>query len=326
MIIPAVVSAALIGGLFAFADAPRVVTLIARLDPRFLLLFFFAMVVYHAVRALQWLILLRQLKIKVGLRSRIFSYLGGAVSMYLPGGSYFQNYLLYETRDADPAETSAATTVMILTEPLMAMVIIFALGIDHWTILRWALGIGAPVIVAGLVGIIWLLKTRGLPGWLERRKLVRRGREQIDEFIDSLARFRSPRTLALQALVAGVYLLIGGFALWLVELMLRLDAPSLSGCVAAYCFATAAAMFIPLFTDLGSLEVGGVIALIAAGASRYGAVAMMIFDRVLMIAAVFVFLLIAAAIWRDLVKNAFQQGDRRRRPHESEARTQPRRA
>lgn len=320
------VSAALIGGLFAFADAPRVVMLIARLDPLFLLFFLGAMVVYHVVRAVQWLILLRRLDLKVGMRSRIFSYLGGAVSMYLPGGSYFQNYLLYQTKDADPAATSAATTVMIFTEPLMAMVIIFIFGIDHWIWLRWAIGIGVPGIVAFLVGMVWLLRTRGLPAWLEQRKLVKKGKDQIDEFIKSLAHFRDPLTLASQAVVAGLYLLIGGFALWLVELMLHQHSPSLFGCIAGYCFAVAAAMFVPLFTDLGSLEVGGVVALMGAGATRFGAVAMMIFDRVLMIAAVFLFLLVAGLIWRDLVKNAFQQGDSRPRPRGSGARTQPHRA
>lgn len=317
----------MIGGLFAFADAPRVVTLIARLDPRFLLLFLAVMVVYHALRAAQWLVLLDRLELKAGLRARLFSYIGGAVSMYLPGGAYFQNYLLYETRDADPAETSAATTVMTLTEPLMAMLIIFIIGIGNWTFIRWLLGIGVPVIAGGLIGIFWWLRRHGLPDWLERRKLVRRGRDQIDQFLESVARFRDPATLGLQAMLAGLYLLVGGFGLWLVELMLHLHSPSLSGCVAAYCFALAAAMFVPLFTNLGSLEVGGVAALIAAGASRQGAVAMMIFDRTLMIAAVFLFLLVAAVLWQDLLRQAFQaSGSHRQQRRRSAAQRQPHRA
>ena len=307
VIIPAILSAALIGALLAFAGAPKVVRLIARLDPLMLLIFLGVMVVYNAIRAAQWLILLRRLDLEVGLRSRIFSYLGGAVSMYLPGGSYFQNYLLYQTRDADPAQTSAATTVMTLTEPLMAMLIVALVGIGHWSWLRWLIGISVPVVAGGLIGIFWWVKVRGLPDWLEHRRLVRRRRDDIRKFVNSLAQFRHPLTLVAQALVAALYLVVGGVGLFVVERMLHLHSPSITACIAAYCFALALAMFVPLFTNLGSLEVGGVLALTAGGASNEGAVAMMIFDRALMIAAVFLFLVVAGLAWRDLVGNALQR-------------------
>jgi hypothetical protein len=324
-IIPAILSAALIGGLFAFANAPRVVLLIFHLAPIFLLYFFATIVVYHAVRCVQWLLLLHHLKVKAGLRARIFSYLFGAVSMYLPGGSYFQNYVLYETKDADPARTSAATTIIIFSEPLVGMLIVLVLGIDHWTWLRWAIGIGMPAVSAGLFGIFWWLRAKGLPDWLERRTLVKRIHGSVDQFIASMAHFRNPLVLGTQAVITAVYLVIGGVGLWLVELMLRLHAPSLTGCIAGYAFAIAAAMFVPLFTDLGSLEVGGVIALVGAGASKHGAVAMMIFDRVLMIVVVFLVLLVAGGMWRDLVRNAFQgrRQSREREARESGARRRP---
>jgi hypothetical protein len=319
VIIPVVVSLALLGGLIAFADAPRVVLLIAQLDPLLLLVFIGIMVIYHAIRALQWLLLLNHLDMQVGMRSRLFSYLGGSVSMYLPGGSYFQNYLLYETRDADPAESAAATTVMTLTEPLMAMLVVFVIGIDDWRWLRWALGIGVPVISGGLIGIVWWLNACGLPNWLERRKLIQRGREQIIDFVESLGRFRSPLILSAQALIAALYLVVGGVGLWIVELMLRLHQPAVMGCIAGYCFALAASMLVPLFTNLGSLEVGGVVALIASGASRGGAVAMMIFDRALIIGASFLFLLIAGLFWRDLVVSAFRRRGPSRVPERTAA-------
>jgi hypothetical protein len=304
VIIPVVVSVALIAGLLSFANAPRVVGLIVRLDPLYLGIFFGLMVAYQAVRCLQWLYLLHHLKVRVPLRSQIFSYLGGALAKYLPVGSYFQNYLLYETREVDPAVTSAATTLIVLTEPAASMVMVFVIGIDGWGWLRWLIGIGLPLGVAFGVGLYKWLDRHGVPRWIKRRPRLKRVADGLERFLEGVGRVAHGRLLLVQGLVAGCYVAIGGIGLYVVELMLRQHGVSVFSAMAAYGFSLTAALVVPVFTDIGTLEVSGVAALISEGASRHAAVAMMVFDRVLIIATSFIFFAAASIAWRDLLSRA----------------------
>ena len=306
VIIPVVVSVALIAGLFSFANAPRVVGLILQLDPLYLAIFFGLMVAYQVVRCLQWLYLLHHLEVRVPLRSQIFSYLGGALAKYLPVGSYFQNYLLYETREVDPAVTSAATTLIVLTEPAASMIMVFIIGIDGWGWLRWLIGIGLPLGVAFGVGLYKWLDRHGVPHWIKRRPRLKRVGDGLERFLEGVGRVAHARLLVVQGLLAGCYVAIGGVGLYVVELMLRQHGISVFSAMAAYGFSLTAALVVPVFTDIGTLEVSGVAALLSEGASKHAAVAMMVFDRVLIIAASFVFFAAAAIAWRDLLARALQ--------------------
>jgi hypothetical protein len=306
VIIPVVVSVALIAGLFSFANAPRVVGLIVRLDPLYLGSFFGLMVFYQAVRCLQWLYLLNHLEVRVPLRSQIFSYLGGALAKYLPVGSYFQNYLLYETRQVDPAVTSAATTLIVLTEPAASMIMVFIIGIDGWGWLRWLIGIGLPLGTGFGVGLFKWLDRYGVPRWIKRRPRLKGLAEVMDRFLEGVGRVAHARLLVVQGLLAGCYVAIGGIGLYVVELMLRQRGVSVFSAMAAYGFSLTAALVVPVFTDIGTLEVSGVAALISEGAGKHVAVGMMIFDRVLIIASSFVFFAVASLAWRDLVARALR--------------------
>jgi hypothetical protein len=306
VIIPVVVSVALIAGLLSFANAPRVVGLIAGLDPLYLGIFFGLMVVYQAVRCLQWLYLLHHLKVRAPLRSQVFSYLGGALAKYLPVGSYFQNYLLYETREVDPAVTSAATTLIVLTEPAASMIMVFVIGVDGWGWLRWLIGIGLPLGFAFGVGLYKWLERHGVPRWIQRRPRMKRLADALDRFLEAVGRVAQARLLVVQGLLAGCYVAIGGLGLYVVELMLRQHGVSVFSAMSAYGFSLTAALVVPVFTDIGTLEVSGVAALIAEGAGKHVAAAMMIFDRVLIIAASFILFAAASLAWRDLVAKALR--------------------
>jgi len=103
-----------------------------------------------------------------------------------------------------------------------------------------------------------------------------------------------------------VFVTLEGAALYLVALALRVDRLSVTGALAAYCFSVAVALVVPIFTDLGTLEAGGVAALLAMGVTRHGAVGIMVLDRALIIAVAMVLAAIFGFIWRDRLGVALQ--------------------
>ncbi len=262
------------------------------------------MLAYNGVRSAQWFYLLGQLGIHAPRRDQALAYIGGAVTKYLPGGSYFQNYLLYETTRVDPALSSVATTLIVLTEPLVALLFVFLIGVDDWVWLRWLIGIGLPLALAFAAGLYILIELPDQPRWLTNRRLYQILADELVRFRDGLAKMAHPSILATQAAMSAVFVLLEGGALYLVAVALRINNLSVSSALAAYCFSVAVALVVPIFTDLGTLEAGGVAALIAMGISRHGAVGIMVIDRALIIAVAFLLALIFGYAWRDLLRLA----------------------
>jgi uncharacterized membrane protein YbhN (UPF0104 family) len=234
------------------------------------------------------------------------AYVGGALAKYLPGGSYFQNYLLYETTGVDPALSSVATTLIVLTEPVIALLLLFTLGIDGWVWLRWLIGIGLPLALLFAAGMYLFIESPRQPRWLTNRRLYRALADELVRFRDGLARMAHPGILFTQSLFSLVFVILEGVGLYMVALALRIDRLSMTAALAAYCFSVAVALVVPIFTDLGTLEAGGVAALIAMGVSRHGAVGIMVLDRALIIAVALALAVTFGIIWRDLLGIALQ--------------------
>jgi len=306
IIVPGIVSLAIIGGLLAFANVGKLADLIAGVRPSYLAIAVLFMLAYNAVRSAQWFYLLDKLGIVAPSRDEALAYVGGALTKYLPGGSYFQNYLLYETTGVDPAFSSVATTLIVLTEPVVALLFVLALGIDDWVWLRWLIGIGLPLALLFAAGVYRFIESERQPGWLTHHRVYRVLADELVRFRDGLARMAHPGILFTQALFSVVFVTLEGAALYLVALALRVDRLSLRGALAAYCFSVAVALVVPIFTDLGTLEAGGVAALLAMGVTRHGAVGIMVLDRALIIAVAMVLAAIFGFIWRDRLGVALQ--------------------
>jgi len=306
IILPGVVSLAIIGGLLAFANVRKLADLIAGVQPGYLAVAALFMLTYNGVRSAQWFYLLDKLGVAAPRRDEALAYAGGALAKYLPGGSYFQNYLLYETTGVDPALSSVATTLIVLTEPVVALLYLFALGIDDWVWLRWLIGIGLPLALLFAAGVYVFIESARQPRWLTTRRLYQVLADELVRFRDGLARMAHPGILFTQALFSVVFVALEGVALYMVALALRIDRLSVTAALAAYCFSVAVALVVPIFTDLGTLEAGGVAALIAMGVSRHGAVGIMVLDRALIIAVAMVLAATFGLVWRDLLGAALQ--------------------
>ena len=85
---------ALIGVLLGVSDVGQVGAAMSRLDGWSVLLFFVLMLVYEAIRGLQWHVLLRGVGVRAPFEAEAFSFLLGEATRSAPIGNYFQNYLL----------------------------------------------------------------------------------------------------------------------------------------------------------------------------------------------------------------------------------------
>lgn len=295
---------AIIAGLLAFADLGKLANLVAGIRPVELVVAVLLIVSYLALQAAQWIYLLDHLGIAARRRDALLAFAGGNLTKYLPGGSYFQNYLLYETSGVDPALSSVATTLMVLLEPAVALLFLLILGVDGWVWLRWLLAIGLPLALLFAVGLYLFIESPMLPPWLTQRRLYAAFADEVVRFRVGLARLANARILAMTATLSAAFVLLEGMALFMVAHALRIDGLSLPSALAAYYFSIGVALIIPIFTNLGTLEAGGVAALIALGVSREGAVATFVLDRALIIAMAFVMAFAIGFAFRDVLARA----------------------
>jgi uncharacterized membrane protein YbhN (UPF0104 family) len=302
--ISTVISIAIIGGLLAFADLGKLASVLTGLRPIYLVGALVFILGYTAVQSVQWLYLLDHLGIVAPRRDALFAFAGGNLTKYLPGGSYFQNYLLYETTGVDPALSSVATTLIVLLEPAVALVFLLVIGIDGWVWLRWLLGIGLPLALLFTAGLYAFIESPVLPPWVTGRRLYAALTDEVIRFRNGLERIARPRILATTTGLTAALVLLEGLALYMVARSLRIEGLSVAAALAAYYFSIGVALIIPIFTNLGTLEAGGVAALITLGVNREGAVAVMVLDRALIIALAFVLAVVFGLAFRDLVRRA----------------------
>jgi uncharacterized membrane protein YbhN (UPF0104 family) len=304
VLISTVVSIAIIAALLAFADLGKLASLISGLRPAALAGAALLILAYNGLQFIQWFYLLDHLGIVAPRRDAILAFAGGNLTKYLPGGSYFQNYLLYETSGVDPALSSVATTLMVLLEPAVALIFLLVLGVDGWVWLRWLLAIGLPLALLFAFGLYLFVESPVLPRWLTRHPLYAAFADQVVRFRVGLARLADPRILSTTAALSAIFVLLEGLALYMVAHALRIDTLSITSALAAYYFSIGVALIVPIFTNLGTLEAGGVAALITLGVSREGAVATFVLDRALIIAIAIALAVIIGSSFRDLLGRA----------------------
>ncbi len=306
VIVPAVLSFSLIGGLIAFANGGKVFSAVLSFSPIWLLPFAGVALAYEATRLLQWHLLLHHLGIRARLPTEILSYLSGEVAKYAPAGTFLQNYVLLEVRGTDVGLSSAATTAAILLEPLAALLIVLILGIPQWGWVRPTIGSALPVAaVAGWAIDRWH-PAFGVPLRLRRWRLWKHLCQELSAFREGLGRILDLRLLPIQIVIAMVYVALGGVGLFLVLGALHARHLSLSVAVASYALGVAFALLIPLMTDLGSLEWSTFAALLAGGLTAYAASAGVIIDRALMILFPALMAVVVGAVFRDLVRRAIR--------------------
>lgn len=324
VLIPSVLSIAIIAALLGFGDIHKVVRSMVSFPRVYLLWFLLLMVAYEAVRCVQWHFLLGSLSVRIPPRTQIFAFLTGEVAKSVPIGNYFQNYLLQRSNGADFGLTSAATTFVVLIETGVSLIGVVVLGVGSWT--GWL----RPVILVGLLVtalIVWaftaLHRAGRAPQWMQRHKVWRMILSELRQFREGSKQILHPRVMLIASLLGAVYLIIAGAALYLVARGLGIHI-SFTGALAVYFFSLAFSLIFPLPVDIGVLEVSGVGAFLALGVDKPPAVGAMLINRVLSFGSALVIAFVGAVLLRDELRRAMRerpgrQPKSRRAPPDAEA-------
>lgn len=312
VILPAIFAAAVIAALLAFSDLGKVVRLMEGFNRLYLLYFFLLMVAYELVRGLQWQYLLHALKIRVPIRAQWFSFLVGEMGKSLPIGNYLQNYLLERAQGADFGRSSAASTLIIITEVFVSVIGVVILGLGSWTtFLR-------PIIIIGLiltgVAVFLIVKfhhSGNPPRWMTKRKAMQKVLQEFGEFEKGAVDLFKPRVLAVEIALSATYLIIAGAGLYIILRGLNIGGASFGEALAVYFFSLATSLIIPIPVDIGVIEITAVGAFLVVGVSRAGAVGTVLINRVLSIIASIAIAIIAMIVFHDQLRAALKDRPRR---------------
>src|ERR687887_2097994 len=279
VVVPLVLGIGIIAVLLGYADVGRVLQAASAFQPRYFLLILLFTLAYEALRAVQWLLLLRELNHRKVWRGCLMSFLGGEMAKVLPGGQYFQTYLLRQAHGVPVARSAAATTIIIWLEVAICLVAVLILGVGSWSWVR-------PIAAALLVGIALLavvVKRRPLSSRFlmasRRRPRLRAVWAWYAGFIGSADALLCPRALGPAAVLSAAYIAVAALELWAIAAGLGLHRIGFAQALVVYAFALAAGLIIPVPIDLGLTELSGLAALMAFGVPRADALTVMLLQR-----------------------------------------------
>lgn len=281
VVVPTVFGVGVIVFLLGYADVGRVARAASTFHPMYLLLILLLTLGYEALRAAQWHYFLRVLDPGETRQASLMSYMGGEITKVLPGGQYFQTYLLRQARGVPIACSVAATTIIIWLEAVVCLAVIAILGVERWAWVRPV----ALVLLAGVALVVTALRRRSLSPRLVR--LARRHQRLrpfwawYDEFAGCANELLHGRTLAVAATLSAGYIAIAAAGLWAISAALGLSGVGPLQALVVYCFALGVGLIIPIPIDLGLTEFSGLTALIAFGVTRADALTVMLIQRVL---------------------------------------------
>ncbi len=298
ILIPVLLSVAILAALVVLiADPKKLVALMEGFQKIDLLYFLLLMIGYEVVRGTQWHFLLKSMGIHVPVRTQIFVFAAGEITKSLPIGNYFQNYLLQQSKGTDFGLSSAATTVIVLTEVAVSLLGVVIIGVGTWT--PWL----RPVIIVGVAVFLlsaWayhkLHHAGRAPRWIREHKTMVKAMAELQRFKEGATDLFHPRILLIEALLSATYLVIAGAALYLVVRGLGIGAASFWQVLAVYFFSLAFSLIFPLPVDIGVLEVSAVGAFLAIGVDRNAAVGAMLINRMLSVGSAIAIALIAMLV------------------------------
>src|SRR2546423_4826649 len=320
IVIPVILSVAVLVGLLFFGNIKQVIRLMEGFDRLYLLWFVMLMVVYEVVRGVQWHYLLQSMDIRVPLRAQIFAYAVGEVTKSVPIGNYFQNYVLQQAEGTDFGLSSAATTFIILIEVFVSLMGVAIIGLGAWSSwLRPVILIGLPVFgFIAWAGHAWQAHPR-TPQWVKEHRFLLQALDAFKQFRDGAAALFHPHIVGIAVLLGAVYLIIGASALYLVVRGLGIGSVSLWQVWAVYFFTLAFSLIVPLPMDVGAIEISGVGAFLALGMSKGDAVGAMLVNRALSLGSAIAIALVIMMILHDQFRAALRSPQSPRRAEAAKA-------
>ena len=257
---------------------------------------------YLALKFWQLHHLLGGLDLHPGWKRLCLAFSVGELALTLPFGIFAQNWILSQRRDEHFGRSSAATVVMLLVEALALLVFLAVVGVPGWPELSPV----AAAFAAGLVVLVMaVLRFERLARHLVRRvrqPLVHRVLVELLELLVGLKRLSNPRVLAVNVVVAGLYLAALTLAFTTVGHDVGLPRLSYLGASSIYAFSLAVVLICGgLVSQIGTLEILGMGAAQAWGFSFTEGLALMFGFRIVWTGVMWLINLpIVVILWRSL--------------------------
>jgi hypothetical protein len=301
-ILPLLLAAALLIFAFKLGNLGDVVARVKVMPLSALLYALGCGMLYLALKALQLHLLLANLAVRPGFRPFALAFAVGELTLTLPFGLFAQNWILSASARIRIGRSAAATVVMVLSEISVVLLLLAIVGVRGWPQLRLAVVLALIVFSAVLTGLV--LFTHHAHRHLHRisNPLLHRLLLEGIELLTGLKRLSNPRILAVNLLIAAGYLFALLSAFFFVSRGMGLHTLDFVTAISIYGFSLAVVLLgAGLFTQIGTVEVLGMLAAHEWGISYTDGLAMMLGFRLVWTGAMWLINLPAVfLLWRNI--------------------------
>lgn len=312
VILPVLLAAALLAFAINLGDVHEVLVRVRALPAIVLWLSLAAAACYLACKAAQLKLMLTQIGVAIPARPFWLAFAVGELTVTLPLGMFSQNWVLSASRKIAIGRSAAATVMMVLAEIAVVFLFLAVTGIPGWPDTR-PLCIAVLAILALLLValVIYERHARAVSSRLRHRAL-RHGVDALLETLRGLRKLSTPLMLAISIALAAIYLGALTVAFWLVGH--GMDVQPLDYLTAATIYAFSLAIILigaGLFSQIGTLELLGMVAARAWGIGYTDGLAIMLGFRIVWTASIWLLCLpIVGVMWREIPRRAGGSADR----------------
>jgi hypothetical protein len=306
VILPVLLAAALLVFAFSLGDINKVMGRVGKLPVHVLLLALAAAACYLACKAVQLKLMLTQIDVRIPARPFWLAFAVGELTVTLPLGLFSQNWVLSASRRIHIGRSSAATVMMLLAEIAVVFLFIAVVGIPGWPDVHW-IAVGVLACFALLLAGAVLFGEKAHPHLSKLpRSWMRKGARTGLEMLGGLRKLSTPVMLAISIVLAAVYLGALTFAFWIVGR--GMDVHHLGYLTAATIYIFSLAIILigaGLFSQIGTVELLGMLAARAWGIGYTDGLAMMLGFRIVWTGSIWLLCLpIVGVTWREMPTRA----------------------
>lgn len=313
VILPVLLAIALLAFAFSLGNVHEVIARVGSLPWHVLWIALAAAACYLVCKAAQLKLMLTRIDVRIPARPFWLAFAVGELTVTLPLGMFSQNWVMSASHRIHIGRSSAATVMMVLAELAVVFLFLAVVGIPGWPDVRLVCVLVLVAVGLLLFGLLLFEhKARDLVPRL-RRTWVRRGGETALEMLGGLRKLSTPVMLVISIVLAAVYLGALTIAFWFVGR--GMDANHLGYLTAATIYMFSLAIILVgagLFSQIGTVELLGMLAASAWGINYTDGLALMLGFRIVWTGAIWLLCLpIVAAMWHEMPsRDQHGSGDR----------------
>jgi len=302
VILPVLLAAALLVFAFSLGDIHDVIGRVGKLPVQVLLLSLAAAACYLACKAVQLKLMLTQIEVRIPAGPFWLAFAVGELTVTLPLGLFSQNWVLSASRRIHIGRSSAATVMMLLAEIAVVFLFLAVVGIPGWPDVHWT-AVGVLGFFALLLTGAVLFGEKAHPhlSKLPHAWMGKSARTAL-EMLGGLRKLSTPVTLVISIVLAAVYLGALTFAFWIVGRGMHVHHLGYLTAATIYIFSLAIVLVgAGLFSQIGTVELLGMLAARAWGLDYTDGLAMMLGFRIVWTGAIWLLCLpIVGLTWREM--------------------------